>query len=56
MFTLPIVIVIVLLVRRANRYSREELAEHLADYPYVTAGSGSANNATSKGGLSPVNS
>jgi len=41
MFTLPIVIVAVLLVRRANRYSREELAEHLADYPYVTVGNGS---------------
>jgi uncharacterized membrane protein len=40
MFTLPIVIVTVLLVRRANRYSREELAEHLADYPYVTVGNG----------------
>jgi putative membrane protein len=33
-FTLPVVIVTVLLVRRANRYSREELAEHLRDYPY----------------------
>jgi putative membrane protein len=33
-FTLPVVIVMVLLVRRANRYSREELAEHLRDYPY----------------------
>lgn len=40
MFTLPVVIVTVLLVRRANRYSREELAEHVSDYPYVTAGSG----------------
>lgn len=40
MFTLPVVIVTVLLVRRANRYSRDELAEHLRDYPYVTAGSG----------------
>ncbi len=40
MFTLPIVIVTVLLVRRANRYSREELAEHLADYPYVTVVNG----------------
>lgn len=33
-FTLPIVISAVLLLRRANRYSREELAEHLRDYPY----------------------
>jgi putative membrane protein len=34
MFTLPVVIVTVLFVRRANRYSREELAEHLRDYAY----------------------
>ncbi|NMC73482.1 MAG: carotenoid biosynthesis protein [Geobacteraceae bacterium] len=34
MFTLPVVIVTVLVVRRTNRYSREELAEHLRDYPY----------------------
>ncbi len=40
MFTLPVIIVFVLLVRRANRYSREELAEHLTDYPYVTVGNG----------------
>lgn len=33
-FTLPLVISAVLLLRRANRYSREELAEHLQDYPY----------------------
>jgi uncharacterized membrane protein len=32
-FTLPIAIVAVLLVRRTNRYSREELSEHLRDYP-----------------------
>jgi uncharacterized membrane protein len=34
MFTLPLLIIVVLLVRRTNRYSREELAEHLQDYPY----------------------
>jgi len=39
-FTLPAVIVTVLLVRRANRYSREELAEHVRDYPYSAAGGG----------------
>ncbi|HEY5973732.1 MAG TPA: carotenoid biosynthesis protein [Geobacteraceae bacterium] len=33
-FTLPIAIVTVLLVRRANRYRREELADHLRDYPW----------------------
>jgi uncharacterized membrane protein len=39
-FTLPAVIVTVLLVRRANRYSREELAEHVRDYPFSAAGGG----------------
>lgn len=43
MFTLPIVIVTVLLVRRANRYSSEELAEHLTDYPYLAFGSEKSN-------------
>ncbi len=33
-FTLPIAIVAVLLIRRTNHYSREELAEHLKDYPH----------------------
>lgn len=33
-FTLPVAISVVLIIRRANRYSREELAEHLRDYPY----------------------
>jgi uncharacterized membrane protein len=33
-FTLPIAIITVLLVRRTNRYSREELAEHLRDYAH----------------------
>ncbi len=39
-YTLPTVIVIVLLVRRANRYSKDELAEHLRDYPWSGAASG----------------
>jgi putative membrane protein len=43
MFTLPVIIVIVLLVRRANRYSREELAEHLTDYPYLALGNEKSN-------------
>lgn len=33
-FTLPIAIVTVGIIRRVNRYRREELAEHLKDYPY----------------------
>lgn len=32
-FALPIAIISVLLVRRTNRYTRDELAEHLRDYP-----------------------
>lgn len=34
-FTLPIVISVVLIGRRANRYREGELAEHRADYPYM---------------------
>ena len=36
-FTLPIAIVTVLVIRRANRYTRDELAEHLRDYPWSPA-------------------
>src|SRR5512136_912331 len=36
-FTLPIAIVFVLIVHRVNRYTREELAEHLRDYPWSRA-------------------
>ncbi len=36
-FTLPFAIVFVLVVRRANRYTRDELAEHLRDYPWSPA-------------------
>jgi len=36
-FTLPIAIVTVLVIRRANRYTRDELAEHLRDYPWSKA-------------------
>jgi len=37
-FTLPIAIVTVLIIRRANRYTRDELAEHLRDFPWSPAG------------------
>lgn len=37
-FALPILIVAILAVRRVNRYSREELGEHLKDYPWSAAG------------------
>lgn len=34
MYTLPILMTVVLAVRRINRFSVEERAEHLADYPW----------------------
>jgi uncharacterized membrane protein len=37
-FTLPLAIVLVLVRRRTNRYARDELAEHLRDYPWSKAG------------------
>ena len=37
-FTLPLAIVTVHIIRRANRYTRDELAEHLRDYPWSPAG------------------
>jgi putative membrane protein len=37
-FTLPTIIIAVLLGRRVNRYTGEELADHLRDYPYSAAG------------------
>jgi len=37
-YTLPIAIVVILVIRRANRYTRDELAEHLRDYPWSPAG------------------
>ncbi|HJV65594.1 MAG TPA: carotenoid biosynthesis protein [Geomonas sp.] len=42
-FTLPVVMALVLLLKKVNRYHKEELAEHLRDYPWspaASAGSG----------------
>ena len=36
---LPLVMTLLLVARRLNRYSRNELAEHLRDFPWSTAGS-----------------
>jgi uncharacterized membrane protein len=36
-FTLPVAIVAVLVIRRANRYTRDEMAEHLRDYSWSPA-------------------
>lgn len=37
-FTLPVAIVTVLVIRRVNRYTRDEMAEHMRDYPWSPAG------------------
>jgi putative membrane protein len=42
MYTLPILMVVILALRRVNRYSEEELREHLEDYPWSPAAN--ANN------------
>jgi putative membrane protein len=39
MYTLPLLIVVMQALRRVNRYSREELGEHLRDYPWSAAAS-----------------
>lgn len=36
-YVLPVAIVVTLAIRRANRFSKEELAEHLRDFPYSSA-------------------
>ena len=40
MYTLPVVIVATLSVRRVNSYTKDQLGEHLRDYPWSPAGSG----------------
>jgi putative membrane protein len=37
MYTLPLVIVVILALRRVNRYSKNELVEHVRDYPWSPA-------------------
>lgn len=39
-YVLPCVMAVVTIVRRTNRYRKEELAEHLRDYPYSLPGNG----------------
>jgi putative membrane protein len=36
-YTLPVVMAAVLIFRRTNRYSRDEMAEHMRDYPWSAA-------------------
>ncbi len=40
MYALPLVIVVTLAVRRVNSYTKDQLGEHLRDYPWSPAGSG----------------
>lgn len=37
MYSLPLVIVVTLALRRVNRYTKEELGEHVRDYPWSPA-------------------
>lgn len=39
MYTLPLALVAILALRRLNRYTKDELGEHLRDYPWSPAGS-----------------
>lgn len=39
MYTLPVLMTVILALRRVNRYSKEELGEHIRDYPWSPAGS-----------------
>ncbi|QXE88044.1 carotenoid biosynthesis protein [Geomonas nitrogeniifigens] len=47
-FTLPVVMTLVLFRQRLDRYHKDELADHLADYPWSPAGSGAAGRVTDK--------
>jgi len=38
MYTLPILMTVMLAVRRVNRYTKDELGEHIRDYPWSPAG------------------
>ena len=43
MYTLPILMVVMLALRRVNRYSKDEFGEHIRDYPWSTVGTTSHN-------------
>jgi putative membrane protein len=43
MYTLTVLIVVILALRRVNRYAKDELGEHMRDYPWSPAGSRSQN-------------
>jgi putative membrane protein len=39
MYALPLVMVVVLALGRVNRFTKEQLGDHLRDYPWSPAGS-----------------
>jgi putative membrane protein len=43
MYTLPILLTVMLALRRVNRYSKDEFGEHIRDYPWSPAGTRSQN-------------
>jgi putative membrane protein len=43
MYTLPILMTVMLALRRVNRYSKEEFGEHIRDYPWSPAVSGNTS-------------
>ncbi len=45
-FTLPVVMTLVLLAQKADRYHKDELADHLADYPWSPAATGASSRTT----------
>ena len=51
MYTLPILMVVMLALRRVNRYSKEEFGEHIRDYPWSPAGNTSQNGQKTFDGL-----
>jgi putative membrane protein len=38
MYTLPVVIVVVLTIRKVNQFTKDQLGDHLRDYPWSAAG------------------
>jgi putative membrane protein len=51
MYTLPILMVVMLALRRVNRYSKDEFGEHIRDYPWSPAGTASHNGQKPLDGL-----
>lgn len=39
MFVIPVLMVVILALKRVNRFTKDELGEHLRDYPWSAAGS-----------------